>query len=368
MGNQTSANNENNNTTINKIKNKAKVLSPLSPKKKQRTIKTYTPAPVKSKFDWLECYTPTPARPRPQALPTEYSFTDFELDQNSVLGEGGFAKVILATHKQTGLKAAVKVISKKMIPEDMRDYVVREPGVLAQLSHKNIVKLYLVHEDTNYIYMFLEYKAGGDMHSRLERDGIESEEIARAWFRQILTAVEFCHKTGYCHRDLKLENLLISGEGKAAKVLLIDFGFAGKMDPPTKVFGDFPGSVCYAAPELIRGIPYVGSSADVYSMGVILYTLLQGIYPFFSEDRRELVNQIVGGSVQFETYLSEPAQNLIKWMLAKNPEHRPTLEQIRNHPWIKPANVMNKPLNKIKETARQSLSPSMNRKRRISFN
>ena|SRR3990167_541829 len=302
MGNQTTT--QVPQETISKIKNKAKVLSPLSPKKKQRVVQTYTPAPVKTNFDWLQCYTPTPQKPEPQ-LPTEFKFEDFVLHTGSVLGEGAFAKVILATHAPTQTKAAVKVISKKSIPVEMKDYVIREPGVLAKLSHKNIVKLYLVHEDTNYIYMFLQYKPGGDVHSRLERDAIVEEDIARVWFKQIIAAVDFSHKAGYCHRDLKLENILISGEGKQAKLLLIDFGFAALMESSTHKFHDFPGSVCYAAPELIQGIPYAGSSADVYSLGVILYTLVQGIYPHYSEDRRELAKMIVNARPEFDAPISE---------------------------------------------------------------
>jgi len=215
--------------------------------------------------------------------------------------------------------------------------------------------------------------AGGDLHSRLERDGIIKEETAKEWFKKIVSALEYSHKKNYCHRDLKLENLLISGEGKKAKILMIDFGFAGWMPTESHRFSDFPGSFCYAAPELIQGIPYRGKSADVYSLGVILYTLLQSSYPFYHEDRSEMTEMILQDPVSFETYNTAPARELVKWMLMKNPESRPTLEQIKNHAWLNdstPSKMMSPLKNtahRIRDTARASLSPIQNRRKASVF-
>lgn len=298
MGNHTSKPRE----AVHKIRQVASPLSPL--KRKKAEIAKNIETPVKQKYDWLSCYNATPQNPKPQELPEEYEFSDFVIHHDQQLGEGAFAKVVLATHLPTKKKVAVKIITKRKIPEEMKEYVAKEPGALASLKHKNIVSLYLVHEDTNYIYMFLQFMAGGDLHSRLERDGAVSEENAREWFKQILSALEFTHSNKFCHRDLKLENLLISGEGKKAKILMIDYGFAGYMPDDEHLFTDFPGSFCYAAPELIQGIPYNGTYADVYSLGVILYTILQSCYPFYCEEKREMTKMILYDAVEFDTYIS----------------------------------------------------------------
>lgn len=292
-------------TPIQKIKNT--IASPLSPrlrKKKNQVAKAVKSTGNKQSFDWLSMYNPTAENPSPLGKASEASFDDFIMHHDQVLGEGAFAKVILATRISTNEKVAVKVISKKQIPIEMKDYVVKEPGALAQLDHQNIVSLLLVHENANFIYMFLQYMPGGDLHSRLERDGAVCEEHAKEWFRQIVDALEFTHNKQFCHRDLKLENLLISGEGKKAKILMIDYGFAGYMPTEDYLFEDFPGSFCYAAPELIRGIPYKGRGADIYSLGVILYTMLQSSYPFYDEDKRTMTHMILRDDVIFDTYIT----------------------------------------------------------------
>mmetsp|Transcript_133910 Transcript_133910/g.199134 ORF Transcript_133910/g.199134 Transcript_133910/m.199134 type:complete len:372 (+) Transcript_133910:63-1178(+) len=357
-------------TALQKFK---KITSPLSPRRGKKSQKFTTPMSPKqkpvSKFDWLSRYNPTPNNADPLGLENNYQFEDFMLHHDQALGEGAFAKVILATHIPSRQKVAVKITTKKSIPQEMREYVVKEPGVLAQLNHENIVSLLLVHENANYIYMFLQYMPGGDLHSRLERDGSVSEEHAKEWFSQIVAALDFTHKKNFCHRDLKLENLLISGEGKKAKILMIDYGFAGFMPTEDHLFDDFPGSFCYAAPELIRGVPYIGRSADIYSLGVILYTMLQSTYPFYSEDKREMTGMILDDEVCFDTYCTSSARELVKWMLMKNPDHRPTLEQIKNHSWLrneprlKPLSPLKHTVSRIKETARASLSPVQSRRR-----
>merc|ERR1712130_360468 len=369
MGNQTSSNNSRKGP-MKKLRN----VAPLSPLRRVKVAKTPAPRP---RFDWLDCYNVTASNPHPQELPNEHEFSDFILHHDQKLGEGSFAKVILATHIQTRQKVAVKITTKANIPAEMRQYVRQEPGVLAQLHHNNIVRMLHIHEDSNYIYMFLQYMEGGDLHSRLERDGAIPEDVVREWFKQIVSALEYTHNADYCHRDLKLENLLISGEGKKAKVMMIDYGFAGHMPDDSHRFGDFPGSFCYAAPELIRGVRYCGRSADVYSMGVILYTLLQSSYPHYSEDRREMTRMILNEDITFYGYNTAPARELTRWMLAKDPASRPTLAQIKNHPWLNPDQATQKlkaaamspiktTVQRLKETARASLSPVPSRRRRQS--
>merc|ERR1711977_288871 len=127
----------------------------------------------------------------------------------------------------------------------------------------------------------------------------------------------------------------------------------------------------YAAPELIRGIPYKGRGADIYSLGVILYTMLQSSYPFYDEDKRTMTHMILKEEVIFDTYSTAPARDLIRRMLRKNPEDRITLDEIKNHAWLakpvrQPMSPLKTTVGKIKASARASLSPVPRRKARAS--
>ena len=155
----------------------------------------------------------------------------------------------------------------------------------------------------------------------------------------------------------------MSKDGK--RVMLIDFGFAGVMEGgPQHLFTDHPGSVVYAPPELISGLPYSGASADVYSLGVLLYTMVHGKYPFFSEQKPELYRLIMKSSAVFDDSLSDDCINLIRLMLTKSPDSRITIQQIRNHPWMKAEKPMMSPLRPvmkqctaIKDSVEVQLSP-----------
>eukprot|EP01096_Ripella_sp_DP13-Kostka_P016233 TRINITY_DN785_c0_g1_i6.p1 TRINITY_DN785_c0_g1~~TRINITY_DN785_c0_g1_i6.p1 ORF type:complete len:438 (+),score=246.33 TRINITY_DN785_c0_g1_i6:81-1394(+) len=289
--------------------------------------------------NWLHLATPSSSARSPSRVRT-FRFSDFKIHEKC-LGQGAFARVMLGTHIPSRRQVAVKIIDKEKIPESMRDYVVNEPVVLAELSQKNILKLLLADEDEHHIYLFLEFMAGGDLHSRVESKTTLSEKETKAIFAQILLAVDHTHKKGYCHRDIKLENILVQGgEGfdDPLRVLLIDFGFASKMvSGPDHIFTDFPGSVCYAAPELICGKPYTGPQADIYSLGVVIYTMLYGRCPFYSEDKRALFRMLTQEAPQFDENVSSELADLAGMMMAKQPQMRPTIEQIWNHPWMRDA-------------------------------
>lgn len=318
------------------------VQSPLSPKrllnklrKPQKPGRLEPPTPIAGipiEEQWLHIYSPTKS-----PLPNRSAFkaSDFVISDRC-LGQGAFASVKLASHKQTGKRIAVKEITKSGIPDGMSEYVVGEAHILARLHDKNIVKLLLTDEDEDHIYLYLQFMEGGDLHSRVERDGNFIPAHAKHVFRQIVNAVDYCHKQNICHRDLKLENILIQGEGLSSKVLLIDFGFAADMPTQEHLFTDFPGSVCYAAPELIQGRPYRGRSADIYSLGVVLYTMLFGRYPFYSENKRDMFQMITGSKPTFPEGTDPQIKALLTWMLMKEPSLRPTMAEIRNHAWLAP--------------------------------
>lgn len=316
-----------------------------------------TPAQVKPD-GWLQIYSPnrTP-------MTRKFRFEDFEI-HSRCLGEGSFAQVKLATHLSSKKQVAVKVITKSKIPENMRTYACREPGVLKNLKHTNIVKLLHTHEDDEFIYMFMQFMEGGDLHSYIEQVKWLEECDAKKIFAQILDAVSYCHAHQICHRDLKLENILISSTAKETKMLLIDFGFAGEIEHANYKFEDHPGSVCYAAPELIAGMPYDGKKVDVYALGVTLYVLIHGRYPFYSEDQKVMYEMIWRDDPVFDDDISVACVDLLQRMLTKQPHQRPSIDEVKKHPWVREfiqqqqqtvqqTGVMS-PLRRLKRKAQQS--------------
>jgi carbon catabolite-derepressing protein kinase len=177
--------------------------------------------------------------------------------------------------------------------------------------------------------MVLEY-AGGELFDYIVQNGKMREDEARRFFQQIICAVEYCHRHKIVHRDLKPENLLLD---ENLNVKIADFGLSNIMTD-----GNFLKTSCgspnYAAPEVINGKLYAGPEVDVWSCGVILYVLLVGRLPFDDEHIPSLFAKIAKGQYVVPNYMSSGAASLIKKMLAVNPVHRATIDEIRLDPWF----------------------------------
>lgn len=246
------------------------------------------------------------------------------------LGEGSFGKVKLATHKVSGQKVALKIISKtKLVTSDMTGRIDREIQYLQLLRHPHIIKLYTVVVTPKEIIMVLEY-AGGELFDYIVNHGKMAEDKARKFFQQIVCAVEYCHRHKIVHRDLKPENLLLDD---SLNVKIADFGLSNIMTD-----GNFLKTSCgspnYAAPEVISGKLYAGPEVDVWSCGVILYVLLTGRLPFDDEYIPALFRKIAQGNYQMPNYISSGAARLIRRMLQVNPVNRITVQEIRQDPWF----------------------------------
>uniref|UniRef100_A0A672G1I1 non-specific serine/threonine protein kinase n=1 Tax=Salarias fasciatus TaxID=181472 RepID=A0A672G1I1_SALFA len=231
------------------------------------------------------------------------------------IGKGNFAKVKLARHVLTGREVAVKIIDKTQ---------------LNPTSLQKVMKLFEVIETEKTLYLVMEYASGGEVFDYLVAHGRMKEKEARAKFRQIVSAVQYCHQRRIVHRDLKAENLLLDAD---MNIKIADFGFSNEFTVGSKL-DTFCGSPPYAAPELFQGKKYDGPEVDVWSLGVILYTLVSGSLPFDGQNLKELRERVLRGKYRIPFYMSTDCENLLKKLLVLNPVKRGSLEQIMKDHWM----------------------------------
>nr|Q02723.1 RecName: Full=Carbon catabolite-derepressing protein kinase [Secale cereale]AAA33921.1 RKIN1 [Secale cereale] len=251
-----------------------------------------------------------------------------------ILGVGTFAKVIIAEHKHTRHKVAIKVLNRRqMRAPEMEEKAKREIKILRlfiDLIHPHIIRVYEVIVTPKDIFVVMEYCQNGDLLDYILEKRRLQEDEARRTFQQIISAVEYCHRNKVVHRDLKPENLLLDSK---YNVKLADFGLSNVMHD-----GHFLktscGSLNYAAPEVISGKLYAGPEIDVWSCGVILYALLCGAVPFDDDNIPNLFKKIKGGTYILPIYLSDLVRDLISRMLIVDPMKRITIGEIRKHSWF----------------------------------
>uniref|UniRef100_A0A803W1P4 non-specific serine/threonine protein kinase n=1 Tax=Ficedula albicollis TaxID=59894 RepID=A0A803W1P4_FICAL len=222
------------------------------------------------------------------------------------IGKGNFAKVKLARHVLTGREVS---LGKKK---------------------KADIKLFEVIETEKTLYLVMEYASGGEVFDYLVAHGRMKEKEARSKFRQIVSAVQYCHQKCIVHRDLKAENLLLDSD---MNIKIADFGFSNEFTVGNKL-DTFCGSPPYAAPELFQGKKYDGPEVDVWSLGVILYTLVSGSLPFDGQNLKELRERVLRGKYRIPFYMSTDCENLLKKLLVLNPIKRGSLEQIMKDRWM----------------------------------
>ncbi|XP_071069704.1 MAP/microtubule affinity-regulating kinase 3 isoform X7 [Dasypus novemcinctus] len=225
---------------------------------------------------------------------------------------------------------AIKIIDKTQLNPTSLQKLFREVRIMKILNHPNIVKLFEVIETEKTLYLIMEYASGGEVFDYLVAHGRMKEKEARSKFRQIVSAVQYCHQKRIVHRDLKAENLLLDAD---MNIKIADFGFSNEFTVGSKL-DTFCGSPPYAAPELFQGKKYDGPEVDVWSLGVILYTLVSGSLPFDGQNLKELRERVLRGKYRIPFYMSTDCENLLKRFLVLNPIKRGTLEQIMKDRWI----------------------------------
>ncbi|KAI6252386.1 hypothetical protein MCOR27_009995 [Pyricularia oryzae] len=271
------------------------------------------------------------------------------------LGKGSSARVRLARHTSTHQYVAVKIVAKstcKMTQagslakldeidsaapekvEGMRRMPIaleREVAILKLIEHPNIVKLYDIWENSNEIYLILEYVERGDLFDFISKHGPMPEEEAIFVFRQIMSALEYCHSYGICHRDLKPENILLKSNGQ---VKIADFGMAALHQGPRTPLWTFCGSPHYAAPELLREKAYRGEKSDIWSMGVILFAMMAARLPFDDEDMNLMFAKARKAIYHMPSFFSDEAKDLIHRLLQVDPRKRLSMRQMWQHPVV----------------------------------
>ncbi|XP_076739005.1 serine/threonine-protein kinase BRSK1 isoform X2 [Maylandia zebra] len=245
------------------------------------------------------------------------------------LGKGQTGLVKLGVHCITGQKVAIKIVNREKLSESVLMKVEREIAILKLIEHPHVLKLHDVYENNKYLYLVLEHVSGGELFDYLVKKGRLTPKEARKFFRQIISALDFCHSHSICHRDLKPENLLLDEKNN---IRIADFGMAS-LQVGDSLLETSCGSPHYACPEVIRGEKYDGRRADVWSCGVILFALLVGALPFDHDNLRQLLEKVKSGVFHMPHFIPPDCQALLKGMIEVNSDKRLTLEAIQKHTW-----------------------------------
>ncbi|THW20812.1 Pkinase-domain-containing protein [Aureobasidium pullulans] len=263
-------------------------------------------------------------------------------DLGKTIGAGSMGKVKLARNKETGEQVAVKIVPRGSTDEhrnaqdrERADHskevrTAREAAIVTLVDHPYICGMRDVVRTNYHWYMLFEYVNGGQMLDYIISHGRLKEKQARKFGRQIASALDYCHRNSIVHRDLKIENILIS---KTGDIKIIDFGLSNTFSPKS-LLKTFCGSLYFAAPELLQAKAYTGPEVDVWSFGIVLYVLVCGKVPFDDQSMPQLHAKIKKGAVEYPPWLSAECKNLIARMLVTDPSQRATLAEIMAHPWM----------------------------------
>lgn len=290
---------------------------------------------------------------------TTVKCTTGEWQLGKTIGAGSMGKVKLARNLETNESVAIKIVPRHSTDEHRTQQereradaskevrTAREASIVTLVAHPYICGMRDVYRTNYHWYMLFEYVNGGQMLDYIISHGRLKEKQARKFGRQIASALDYCHKNSIVHRDLKIENILISKEGN---IKIIDFGLSNLFSPRNSL-KTFCGSLYFAAPELLQAKAYTGPEVDVWSFGIVLYVLVCGKVPFDDQSMPQLHAKIKKGIVEYPPWLSNgtssiestcrnranlvaECKHLISRMLQTDPKNRATLTEVMAHPWM----------------------------------
>ena len=306
----------------------------------------------KSEFkNWKKCL----------KIATNYSNILQIYEISKIIGKGSFSIVKLAKNKITNQELAVKIINKKKVSFQILESTLTEIEIMKICQFPYIIKFVEAYENIEFIYIFMEYCPGGSLyHFFQKRNFFLDEKLCSNIIYKICLAVNYFHSYGIAHRDLKLDNILMTSEDDNADIRILDFGL-GKIIGPGETCNEPYGTVLYCAPEIILRQPYT-KNVDSWSIGVISYILLFGKIPFYDDNKNVLRKKIINNKPVYKGFdypsISNFALNFIQKLLIKNQEKRMTVEQALNHKWFKVFNKEN--IMKINQSINFKLNENKN--------
>ena len=252
-----------------------------------------------------------------------------------VLGTGSFGVVRLVLHKMTNTKIAVKTYDKRKIRDAAQlKRVQQEIRLMARTNHPNIVRLYETLESVHRVHLVMEYASGGNLCSYVKLKKRLDETEARAIFQQLSSAIAYLHSLNIVHRDIKLENILIDGR---RNIKITDFGFSVYVvDKKLKIFCGTPS---YMPPEIVMRREYYGPPVDCWSLGVLLYAMLCGCFPFTANSYPNLYKKIARGQWRKANFMSHAVSDLLRRMMTVDATKRITMKQACRHQWSRGGNA-----------------------------
>lgn len=254
---------------------------------------------------------------------------------NDVIGKSPTCVVKKAIYKKDNIEVAVKIIYKNKLTNKMKKNVDQQIEVLKTIKSVDYTTTcFSVVETLNEYVIFMELYDGFDLLEFIEKFKGISEDKARFIFKDMLSAVENCHKSGVCHRDIKLENFMF--DIIKQKTYLIDYGlssFCRNKNNETILINNFCGTPYYISPEIALGSKYNGEIADIWALGVVLYAMVENNYPFYTKNKYDLYRKIICRDVRYSK-CSKSLQKLLNKMLTKYPKSRATIDYIKNSEWF----------------------------------
>lgn len=253
------------------------------------------------------------------------------------LGEGSFAQVFLVRHVQTQEEYACKVYSRESLKNAiLLERFERELRVAEYLHHSKVVSTAGVVYTEDFIFLLMEHCNQGDLLHFINNKGALPEEIAYHIFKQITEGLSYIHDRGIAHRDIKPENILLDD---SMNVKIADFGLCHEVKERQRLRTPC-GSPLYAAPEVLDREEYDGKKCDIWSLGVVLYAMCTGFLPWTEGvTDSQIIGEIIAGVYDIPRFLSPDLRNLLKSLINKDPAKRPSLQEIRNHQWMKSMNA-----------------------------
>jgi serine/threonine protein kinase len=261
-----------------------------------------------------------------------------KVDQDSfepmtVIGQGSFGQVLQVKKKGTDNIYAMKVLNKKNIMErNEAEHAKTEKNVLQKLVHPFLVNLHYSFQTSDKLYFVMDYVNGGELFYHLQKSRKFDEERTRFYCAEICCGIEYLHDSGVLYRDLKPENLLLTGDGH---ICMTDFGIAKEgLHTKDDRTATFCGTPEYLAPEVLEGRGY-GKGVDWWSFGTLMYEMLTGLPPFYSQDVQQMYSKIMSAKVKYPDSISADAKDLLQQLLIRDPDTRLSdPKKIKDHPFF----------------------------------